>query len=266
LPFLTDTHCHLYLQEFSDDLEDVLNRAISEGVKRILVPGIDLETCQQSLRLSEKYPGFLFSAIGIHPNNTAGFEHKNFKNFEELLNLSNVLAIGEIGLDFYREKSPIADQISIFNIMLNFSRLCGKPVCIHNRDADNKIIEILDLWYSKIKESNSALADHPGVFHSFNGSEVISRWALTHNFYLGIGGPITFPKNRNFQKMIEDIDIDHLLIETDSPFLSPQLYRGKRNEPSNVKFVAEKISEIKRMDILEVITRTNENAKSLLGW
>jgi TatD DNase family protein len=254
------------LQEFANDLETVISRAASKGIDRILVPGIDLETSRKSIILSEKYSDSLFAAIGIHPNESSHFDRQNLVVLKDLLQHPKVVAIGEIGLDFFRERSPIEDQISIFSEMLDIAKVSGKPICIHNRNADYRIIEILDAWYSELSKSNSALTEHPGVFHSFTGSEIISEWALTHNFYLGIGGPITYPKNQNLRDSIEEINIENLIIETDSPYLPPQQYRGKRNEPCYVKFVAEKIAEIKKMELSEVIHRTSENAKSLFKW
>jgi TatD DNase family protein len=254
------------LREFADDLSVVLKRADSEGINKILVPGIDLETSQESIKLSEKYPDSLYAAIGIHPNNSSGFNRENLIILEKLLNHPKVVAVGEIGLDFYRKYSSIDDQISVFSDMLTLSRNSNKPICIHNRDADQKIISLLEQWYLEIKGSSSRLVAHPGVFHSFTGSEIISTWALAHNFYLGIGGPITYPNNHGLYKAVEEIDIKHLIIETDSPYLSPQQHRGKRNEPSYVKFVAEKIAEIKKMDLLAVVEQTSNNSKTLFGW
>ena len=150
--------------------------------------------------------------------------------------------------------------------MLSISRKTGKPVCLHNREADIKILEILDSWYSDLVETKSNLADHPGVFHSFSGSEAISEWALTHNFYLGISGPVTFQNSQDLQNKIRKIDLAHILVETDAPYLSPHPHRGKRNEPANVRFVCEKIAEIKQIGIDDVISKTSENANALFGW
>ena len=166
-------------------------------------------------------------------------------SIESLANHSNVAAIGEIGLDFYRDKASSNDQIHVLIKMLKIAKKTGKPICIHNRDADSIIIEILDSWYSDLVETKSDLTKRPGVFHSFSGSEIILQWALTHNFYLGISGPVTFPNSKDLQRMIRETDLSHLLIETDAPYLSPQPKRGKRNEPANVRFVCEKIAEIK---------------------
>ena len=266
MPFLSDTHCHLYMQDYENDLEEVINRAYAGGVRNVLIPGIDLETSRNSISLCEKYPDFLFAAIGIHPNHSACVNQLVLENLESLIDNPKVLAIGEIGLDFYRNKSPVNDQIDIFQKMLAFSKKLEKPVCLHNRDADVEIIKILDSWYSGLLQSQSRLVMHPGVFHSFSGSEIISEWALAHNFFLGISGPVTFSKSQRLQETIEKIDISNLIIETDAPYLCPHPYRGKRNEPLYVKFIAEKLAEMKKLEINEVIAITSENAKNLFSW
>ena len=254
------------MQDFDNDIEEVVNEAYVGGVRKILIPGIDLETSCQSISLSEKYPEYLFAAIGIHPNHSADVGQFAIENLESLVDHPNVVAIGEIGLDFYREKVSVQVQITVLQKMLNISKRSEKPVCIHNRNSDAEIISLLDDWYTDLLCSKSNLAAHPGVFHSFSGSEIISKWALAHNFYLGISGPVTFLKSQELQKIIEGIDIAHLIIETDAPFLCPHPYRGKRNEPQNIRFIAEKIAEIKKMELSEVITKTSENAKNLFGW
>jgi TatD DNase family protein len=266
LPFFSDTHCHLYMQDFDNDFEEVVNKAYVGGLRKILIPGIDLETSRKSITLSEEYPGFLFAAIGIHPNHSSNVNTIDLDSLESLAANPKVVAIGEIGLDFYRDKVTADVQISILQKMLTISKKSEKPICIHNRNSDLEIIRILDDWYTDLLSSQSSLAAHPGVFHSFSGSEIISEWALTHNFNLGISGPVTFPKSQDLQKIIEKIDIAHLIIETDAPFLCPHPNRGKRNEPSYVKFIAEKIADIKKMEFSEVIAKTSENAENLFGW
>jgi TatD DNase family protein len=266
LPFFSDTHCHLYMQDFVNDFEEVVNKAYVGGLRKILIPGIDLETSRKSISLSEKYPGYLFAAIGIHPNHSSGVNFIDLDSLESLTADPKVVAIGEIGLDFYRDKAPAEVQISVFQKMLTISKISKKPVCIHNRDSDIEIVNLLDDWYKDLLSSQSSLAAHPGVFHSFSGSEIISEWALAHNFYLGISGPVTFSKSHDLQKIIERIDIAHLIIETDAPFLCPHPNRGKRNEPIYVRLIAEKIADIKKMEFSEVITKTSENAENLFGW
>jgi len=254
------------MHDFENDLEKVIKVAYAAGIRKILVPGIDLETSKSSIRLSEQHPEYIYSAVGIHPNHSNGAEQQALDLIESLANNSAIVAIGEIGLDFYRDKASANDQIYVFKNMLSISRKTGKPVCLHNRDADNKILEMIDAWYSDLAETKSNLAEHPGVFHSFSGSEAISEWALSHNFYLGISGPVTFQNSRDLQNKIREIDLSHLMVETDAPYLSPHPYRGKRNEPAYVRFVCEKIAEIKQIGVDDVISKTSENANALFGW
>jgi len=254
------------MHDNDNDRDTVIRNAIGAGIRKILVPGIDPETSKSSIRLSEDYPGNIFAAVGIHPNHSTRVAEQDLKSIESLAKHPNVVAIGEIGLDFYREKASPNDQIQVFRKMLSISKATGKPVCVHNRDADETIIEILDSWYSELVETNSSLTKHPGVFHSFSGSEIILDWALTHNFFLGISGPVTFTNSQILQEKIKDTDLNHLLVETDAPYLSPHPHRGKRNEPANVRFVCEKIAEIKQNLLEEVLSRTSENAASLFGW
>lgn len=254
------------MRDFDDDQGEVINEANLMGVQRILVPGIDLETSVNSIDLCELYKGKIFAAVGIHPNSSSEIANTDLDSIELLAYNSNVVAIGEIGLDFYRDKASLNDQIHVLRRMLNLSKKTGKPVCIHNRNADAKIIEILDTWYADLVESKSNLAKHPGVFHSYNGSNIISEWALAHNFCLGIGGPITFPNSLVLQKKVLETDLKYLVIETDAPFLSPQVYRGKRNNPANVRYVCGKIAELKKVGLEEVVIRTYDNANSIFGW
>ncbi len=254
------------MQDFENDLDSVIKAAISEGVRKILVPGIDLESSHRSIQLSKLYPQYIFAAVGVHPNHSFDIGDSDLNSIKLLANHSNVVAIGEIGLDFYREKTLPNDQIRVLRKMLSISKATDKPVCIHNRDADLRIIEILDSWYSDLVDSGSILADHPGVFHSFSGSVAISEWALTHNFYLGISGPVTFNNSQELVKKIENIDLAHFLVETDAPYLSPHPKRGKRNEPINVNLICKRIAEIKKISINDVIKITSENANTLFRW
>jgi TatD DNase family protein len=256
----------LNLQDYENDLEKVIKNAIEVGVRKIIVPGIDVASSRQSIELSEKFPEFIYAAIGIHPNHSSGVTQVDFEVLVNLAAHPNVVAIGEIGLDFYRDKVTMDDQVYVFNEMLSISKISGKPICLHNREADTRILEILDPWHSDLIKSQSILAEKPGVFHSFSGSKNISEWALSHDFFLGISGPVTFSKSQDLQNKIREIDLSHILVETDAPYLSPHPYRGKRNEPSNVRFICEKIAEIKDIGFDEVISRTSENANFLFNW
>jgi TatD DNase family protein len=254
------------MHDFKHDINDVINRAITGGVNKILVPGIDYETSRMALDLTIQYPDVLYAAIGIHPNSTVADISLEIKNIEDLAKLPFVYAIGEIGLDFYRDFVESPKQIEIFQEMLEISILVCKPISIHNRNADGEIIIYLQTWFERLEKANCGLITAPGVFHSFDGSSHILDWGLSHNFYFGISGPVTFNKSVELREAVKRIDINHLLLETDSPYLSPAPFRGKRNEPVNVNVIAEKIAEIKGLDVGEVIKKTSENASKLFGW
>ena len=266
MTFLSDTHCHLYMQDFEDDLDKVIENASAAGIRKILVPGIDAGTSQESITLSQTFPEYIYAAVGIQPNSSSGVKRSDLDLIESQATLPNVVAIGEIGLDFYREKASVDDQVFVFKKMLSISKETEKPVCLHNRDADKLILEILDEWYADLVKSSSNLATFPGVFHSFDGSHTVAEWAQTHNFFLGISGPVTFSKALNLQDQIRDIDLSHLLVETDSPYLSPHPFRGKRNEPAYARLIYEKIAELKQIGVDEVVSTTSENANALFGW
>lgn len=262
--YLTDTHCHLYLPDYELDFNKVLNSAIEVDIKKILVPGIDYPSSKKSIELSQQY-NKLYAAVGIHPNSN-NITEEEISLVVSMINLENVSAIGEIGLDYFRLHNSADDQIFLFKKMLNLASEKELPICIHNRDADDDLIKLLEAWYSQLEAKNSKLIEKPGVFHSFGGSKKISRWAIDHHFYLGISGVITYQNAIDLQQTIYDLDLKHILIETDSPFLTPHPYRGQRNEPKNVELIAHKIASIKGITFEKVARETYKNANDLFGW
>ena len=260
---MIDTHCHLYLDQFDNDLDDVVQGAIRDGIQRILVPGINVATSLKSINLSSKYPENIFSAIGIHPNYSTD---SNPSLILELLKsqLSRIVAIGEIGLDFYRDFSPRATQIEIFNKMLEFAKLFNLPVCIHNRNADLELLTILDNFYAeRVSDPNFELN---GVFHAFDGSEKVAKWGISHDFTFGIGGLITYKKTDKIRNVVKWIGLSHLVLETDAPYLSPIPFRGKRNTPQYLGITAQSLAEIFNCTLKNVIETTDENANRLFGF
>lgn len=259
---MIDTHCHLYLSQFDNDLENIIHSAVRGGVQYILVPGIDFATSKKSIELSQEYAENIFSAVGIHPNYSADSNPKLIRNL--LISQRNrIFAIGEIGLDFYRDYSPREIQIEVFDRMIRLAKEFSLPICIHNRNADSEILKILDNWYSRtttIQDSNSN-----GVFHSYNGSEIIAEWGMTHNFGFGISGSITYKRSDHLRNIIRKIGLDHLVLETDSPYLAPEPYRGQRNSPQYLSFIAKSLSNIFDVSFTEVIDKTDENASNLFG-
>ena len=260
---MIDTHCHLYLSQFDNDLDDVIHGAVRDGVRRILVPGIDVLTSKKSIELSSKYLGNIFSAVGIHPNYSAD---SNPSLIQELLNSnrSRIFAIGEIGLDFYRDYSPRDTQIEVFDKMLEFAKEFNLPICMHNRNASLELLRILDKWYDEsVTDLGSA---YKGVFHAYTGCEKIAEWGIEHDFTFGIGGPITYKKSGQMRDAIKWIGLSHLVLETDAPYLSPAPFRGKRNTPQHLVHIAQALAEIFNCTVKKVIDKTDKNANRLFRF
>jgi TatD DNase family protein len=263
---LTDTHCHLNLPEFEQDLDQVIRSARDSGLKKILVPGIDLPSSQRAVELANAYPGLIYAAVGIHPNYSTAKDSDLLDEFRFLLEKPSVVAVGEIGLDFYRDFTQKSDQIATFRRMLDLSSEFGKPVCLHQRDSLPDLLESLETWHSRLKSQDSELAQHPGVFHSYGGDEMLQTWASESNFYFGISGYITFKKAESLRESLAKIDPARLLVETDAPYISPEPLRGKRNEPANVALTMEKLAEVLNNDPGQIEKISGENASRLFGW
>ena len=262
---LTDTHCHLYFQDYSDDLDEVLIRAWDEGVKRILVPGIDLDTSRQAVALAEKYAN-LYAAVGVHPNDALSWEEDTEEELRELAAHPKTLAIGEIGLDFYRDRAPKTFQIAIFRLQLALAAECELPVVVHNRLAIEETWPLLEAWQEQLIQTGSPLASRPGVLHSFDESFLWGDKAVEKSFFLGISGPVTIRKATVKHELVKLTPLNKLLIETDAPFLTPHPFRGRRNEPAFTAYIAEKMAALKNISVDEVKEQTYENAATLFGW
>jgi TatD DNase family protein len=257
---LTDTHCHLDFRNYEKDRGEVLNRAWETGLERILVPGIDLPTSQAAIELADQHPN-IFAAVGVHPNSAKLWDETTLAFLEEMAAHSKVVAIGEIGLDYYRDRSLPALQKQVLKHQLDLAERCKLPVVIHTRNASSTdrrcMIETLQI----LSEFSVQ-----GVLHSFSGNLEEARLTIEQSFFLGITGPITFKSAQEIREVVSHIPLEHLLIETDGPFLTPHPFRGKRNEPSYVKFVAEKISEVKDQPCEVVARKTTMNAQRLFQW
>jgi TatD DNase family protein len=260
---LIDTHCHLYSNQFDNDLDEVILGAVSAGIQRILVPGIDVATSKKSIQLSINYTENIFSAVGIHPNYSANSKPKLIHGLLKS-ERSRIFAIGEIGLDFYRDYSPRETQIEILNIMLEFAKEFNLPICVHNRNSDLELIRVLEKWY---RETVTDLNSKPkGVFHAYTGSEKITKWGIAHGFTFGIGGSITYKNSGQMRNEVKRIGLDKLVLETDSPYLSPAPFRGKRNTPKHLIIIAQSLARIFECTVKNVIDKTDENANRLFGF
>lgn len=262
---LVDTHCHLDFTSFEKDREQVMDRARETGVEKILNPGINLESSVNAVRLSEIYPE-VYAAVGIHPNDGLSWKSDTIPELRKLAEHEKVVAIGEIGLDFYRDNTPREIQVKIFQEQLSLAAEMGLPVVIHSRDSLPEVLDILEAWQVNLLQSKSDLANRPGVLHSFSGEESLALRAYGQNFFIGLTGPVTFHNAKDLQDLVIRLPLQKLLIETDAPFLSPHPFRGKRNEPAKVKIIAEKITDL-RQEAYNIVTKiTSENAERLFKW
>ena len=259
-----DTHCHLDFRNFDHDRALVIERAREAGLKRILIPGIDLETSLAAIRLADEYPE-IFAAIGIHPNSALSWNHASFQELEGLSRHPKVVAIGEIGLDYYRLGAPAEMQRRVFLEQLDLAGHSGLPVIIHNRNASEDIRKLLMGWLSTLSDT-SGLVDRPGVLHSFSDDMETANWAVETNFFIGVTGPITYRSSVQLQHIIASLPLDRLIIETDAPFLPPHPHRGERNEPAHVVLIASKIAELRTIGMNVVVKGTFRNAARLFRW
>ena len=262
---LTDTHCHLNLSDFQDDLPAVLARAWERGVERILVPGIDIETSLAAVKIAETDER-IYAAAGIHPSSANTWDDTSLARLEKIASHPKVVAIGEIGLDYYRDRAPRELQRQVFQRQLELAASLEKPVSIHIRDSWEDVWIELRIWQERLVEANRPLSHHPGALHSFSGTLEEARAALSKGFYLGISGPVTFKNAPIRQELVAALPLDRILIETDAPYLSPHPYRGRRNEPCYTHFIAEKIAKLHHTTYDHAAAATAANAARLLAW
>ncbi len=249
---LIDSHCHLYLKDLDADLPAVLERAANQGVTRVICPGIDLETSCKSANIAAEHQP-VFAAVGIHPNYSNDLAGDYLNRLRLLAIEEKVVAIGEIGLDYYRDYCPRASQQEIFREQLQLAIELDLPVIIHNRSADADVIAIL-------KESGIKI----GVAHCFSGGIQLAEQFLELGFYISFAGNLTY-KNSDLPIVAQNIPVDRLVVETDAPFLSPVPFRGKLNEPGWTRFVALKLAAVKGMEFEEMEAITRRNTKELFG-
>lgn len=252
---MIDTHSHLYVEEFDADLAEVIDRAKAAGLKQILLPAIDSRSHPQLNALYEAHPHFFKAMMGVHP---CSVKPDNWKEelaiAKEFLDKGNYVAVGEIGVDLYWDKTTLAIQQQAFAEQIGWAKAKKLPIVIHCREAFDEIFEVLD----GLNDANLK-----GVFHCFTGNTTQAEKAVSYgNFMLGIGGVLTF-KNSGLDKVVAHIPLQHLVLETDSPYLAPLPYRGKRNESAYTALVAQKLAEVKQMPLLEIVEQTTANAKKM---
>jgi TatD DNase family protein len=270
---LTDTHCHLDLEKFNADRSAVIERALASGVTRILIPGITLKSSHAIVNLAESHPN-LFAAVGVHPNEALTWDPQSISALRELAANLKVVAIGEIGLDYYWNTAPHDYQQMVLKAQLDLAAELQLPVLIHLREKEDApegecardLIRILEEWGSRLRVEKNPLTERPGVLHSFSGTRQTAEKAIDLNFYIGVTGPLTFKNAEDRRRVIASVPLERLLIETDAPFLAPFPKRGERNEPAFVMYIAEKIATLHSITPDQAADVTSANAARLFAW
>jgi TatD DNase family protein len=252
LNIFADTHCHLNFEIFKNDLAEVILRAENQGITQILVPGFDIASSMQAVDLANRFP-LVYAAVGIHPNEVTSWDSNSLSDLIKLCANPKVVAIGEIGLDLHRNPANIENQQKAFEQQLSIACDLKLPVLIHNRSTSNEILEILKKF--KLK----------GIFHAFDGDLQILEYAIENGYFFGIGGSITYSKSKIDKQVLEQI-WNYAVFETDSPFLTPNPFRGKRNEPSNIKTIVEFSAKIINTQLYDLARMTSKNANSIFNW
>lgn len=248
-----DTHTHLFLPEFDSDRDQVILNAHQNGVEKLLLPNVDRSTIENLVKLADRYPDFCHPMMGLHPTSVNENYKEELKNIEYWIEKRKFIAIGEIGIDLYWDTSFKTHQEEAFRYQIDLAKKLDLPIVIHARESFDEIFYIInDVIDDKLK----------GVFHAFTGNEVQAQQITDWGFKIGIGGIVTF-KNSGLDKVVHNIDINHIVLETDSPYLAPVPKRGKRNESAYLPYIAQKIAEIKNISINEVAEITTFNAKQL---
>lgn len=252
---LTDTHTHLYSEQFDEDRESSIQNAINEGVSRFFVPAIDSTFYPKMFELESQFPENIFLMTGLHPTHVKENYHEELAFIKHQLDSRKYYAIGEIGIDLYWDKSFLQQQQDAFQTQIRWAKEMKLPIAIHSRDSFDEIFEILEVEKSP---------ELKGVLHCFTGTLAQAHQALDYNMLLGIGGVVTF-KNGKIDQFLHEIPLDKILLETDAPYLAPTPHRGKRNESSYLKLVALKLTEIYQTDLQTIANVTTENSKRLFG-
>ena len=251
---LADSHAHIDDERFDADREEVVARALAAGVSLIVNIGADMASSARSVALAEKYPE-IYAAVGMHPHDSQDMKETDYRQLEQWANHPKVVAIGEIGLDYHYDLSPRPVQKEVFLRQLDLARKTGKPFIIHEREAHADMLDII----------RNAARGLNGVFHCFSGSVETAREYLKMGFYISVAGPVTFPKSAKTKDVAKAVPLDRLLVETDSPYLTPQPFRGKRNEPAYVRIVAEEIANLRDISLAELAEVTTANVRRLFN-
>lgn len=253
---LIDTHAHLDSSKFDNDREEVISRALEAGIDTIINIGFNRETIPSTMALAEQYP-FIYAAVGWHPTDAINMRiEEDLAWIESLCSHPKVVAIGEIGLDYYWDTSPKEIQHTVFREQIRLAKRLNKPIIIHNRDAHEDILRIL-------KEEKAS--ETGGIMHCFSGSWETAKQCLDLNFYISFGGPVTYKNAKVPKEVLEQVPLDRLLLETDAPYLTPHPHRGQRNESAYVRIIAETAAQIKGVSLEDIARITSENGRRCLS-
>jgi TatD DNase family protein len=250
-----DSHTHIYLEEFASDIDTVIDRADKEGIKKIFLPAIDSVYHQEMFMLEQKFPATCFCMMGLHPCSVKENYQEEINIVKQLLTSRKFYAVGEIGLDFYWDKTFATQQYDAFEQQMQLALDFNLTINIHTRNATQETINLVKPFSKKGLK---------GTFHCFGGSIETAKQIMDMNFLMGIGGVVTYKKS-GLEETLKDVPLEYLVLETDAPYLTPVPYRGKRNEPSYIKIIAQRIAEIKNTSIEEVASITTMNAEKIFG-
>jgi TatD DNase family protein len=251
---MIDSHCHLDFPHFDEDRDEVLSRAIDAGVTAVINPGTDLKSSRRAVALTERYDN-VYAAVGVHPHDASTLGEQTLSELRQLATHPQIVAIGEIGLDYYRDLSPRAEQRTAFEAQLTLAADLDLPVIIHQRESGTDVMAALRSW---------AGDGHPGcVLHAFSGDRAMADEAVSLGFYIGVGGPLTFKNARRLPEIIPHLPLSCLVVETDAPYLAPHPYRGKRNEPAYMVLVAERLAQLCDLSLDELSKQVIENTLRL---
>lgn len=259
---LVDSHCHLDQSQFDGDRKAVIARANESGVTCIINPGVDVPSSREAVLLAQQHES-VYAAVGVHPHDAKTLDASALDELKRLACSPKIVAIGEIGLDYYRDLSPRDVQRRAFQTQLELATELGLPVIVHDRDAHDDVLAILRDWHASrtVGARNSTF----GVLHSFSGDTALAEQALALGFYIGVSGPVTYQNAHHPREVVRSVPSERLLIETDAPYLTPHPHRGQRNEPAYVRLVAQAIAETRGLTFEEVVARTSANARALFG-
>ncbi len=254
MTLLVDTHAHLEMGEFEEDREDTLRRAAEAGLRAIVTVGTTEEGCFKAIDLASRHEE-IYAAVGIHPHNAKEIKDGTYGLLRKLAGQNKVVAWGEIGLDFFHNHSPRSLQLQVFGEQLELACEAGLPVIIHDREAHREVLEMLVPWRGRLK----------GVFHCFSGDRQMARKCLDLGYYLSVTGALTYPKADTLKEVVRYLPLDALLVETDCPYLAPQPWRGRRNEPAYVAQTARAVAEIRGITLDSVGEATSRNAAAIMN-